>query len=196
MQDRSDFGSMKTISQRNTIPEGITIGIDNECFKHPEKFGDGEAYLEMIRSFSGREILFATAPDVVGDWEETLPRSTTWFEPIREAGAPPALVAQDGATPADVPWTLFDVLFIGGTTEWKLGPEAARLVEHAKTCGTWVHMGRVNSRKRLRYAAEIGCDSADGTLIAFGPDVHLPRVLKWLDEINEVQSLDEMRQSG
>ena len=29
--------------------------------------------------------------------------------------------------------------------------------------GKWVHMGRVNSTRRIRYAASIGCDSVDGT---------------------------------
>jgi hypothetical protein len=31
-------------------------------------------------------------------------------------------------------------------------------------------MGRVNSLKRLRYASAIGCDTADGTYVAFAPD--------------------------
>ncbi|MDP9850368.1 hypothetical protein [Streptosporangium lutulentum] len=44
-------------------------------------------------------------------------------------------------------------------------------------------MGRVNSHRRLRYAAGIGCQSADGTLIAFGPDHHLPRLLSWVREV-------------
>lgn len=43
-----------------------------------------------------------------------------------------------------------------------------------------MHMGRVNSERRLRYADAIGCDSADGTYLAFGPDVNLPDVLAWL----------------
>ncbi len=30
-----------------------------------------------------------------------------------------------------------------------------------------------------RYAAAIGCDSADGTYLTFGPDVNLPRLLSW-----------------
>ena len=49
----------------------------------------------------------------------------------------------------------------------------------AKRRGKQVHMGRVNSARRYRYAEAIGCDSADGTYIAFGPDVNLPKVLAW-----------------
>jgi hypothetical protein len=46
--------------------------------------------------------------------------------------------------------------------------------------GKGTHMGRVNSNRRLQYAATIGCDSADGTYLAFGPDQNLPRLLWWL----------------
>jgi hypothetical protein len=42
-------------------------------------------------------------------------------------------------------------------------------------------MGRVNSLRRLRYAADIGCDSVDGTYLAFGPDQNLPTLLTWID---------------
>jgi hypothetical protein len=44
----------------------------------------------------------------------------------------------------------------------------------------FVHMGRVNSLKRLRYAEFIGVDSADGTVLTFGPDRRLPEVLGWV----------------
>ena len=44
----------------------------------------------------------------------------------------------------------------------------------------------VNSLRRLRYAHSIGCRSADGTCLAFGPDLHLPRLLGWLADLNGV----------
>lgn len=44
-------------------------------------------------------------------------------------------------------------------------------------------MGRVNTRQRLRYAAHIGCDSADGTGMTRAPDKNLAQMLRWLDEI-------------
>jgi hypothetical protein len=42
-----------------------------------------------------------------------------------------------------VPWDAFDVLFLGGTTDWKLGPAAADLTAEARRRGLVVHMGRV-----------------------------------------------------
>lgn len=68
-------------------------------------------------------------------------------------------------------------------TEWKLGRAAALLTQEAKRRGKPVHMGRVNSRRRLRYAASIGCDTADGTYLLFGPrGVNLPKLLSWVAE--------------
>lgn len=73
-------------------------------------------------------------------------------------------------------------------TEWKLGPAAAELVAEAKARGLMVHMGRVNSRKRLQYAADIGCDSADGTYIGFAPKVNAPKVIDvWLPGVNDAE---------
>jgi hypothetical protein len=43
------------------------------------------------------------------------------------------------------------------------GPECVQLVRAWKRAGKWVHLGRVNSERRIRYAASIGCDSVDGT---------------------------------
>ena len=46
--------------------------------------------------------------------------------------------------------------------------------------GRWCHMGRVNSLRRLRLAAQDGYDSVDGTFLAYGPDKNLPRLLTYL----------------
>jgi hypothetical protein len=67
-------------------------------------------------------------------------------------------------------------------TEWKLGKEAADLANQALSHGKWVHMGRLNSGRRFRYARDVvGCQSADGTFLAFGPDTNLPRLYRWFD---------------
>ena len=43
----------------------------------------------------------------------------------------------------------------------------------AKRRRKWVHMGRVNSERRIRYAASIGCDSIDGTKWVRWRDIYL-----------------------
>jgi hypothetical protein len=92
-------------------------------------------------------------------------------------------VAQDGCEHGLVPpWWSFDALFLGGSTAWKLGPDARALAGRAKQRGKWLHMGRVNSLRRLRYAQAIGCDSVDGSSWARWRNTHLPAGLAALDE--------------
>lgn len=136
--------------------------------------------------------LFVAVPDaidvtpdgrsVMGDADETLRRFMEWAPRVRMLGLPVALVGQPGSEDQLLPWDLIDYVFLGGHNEWKLGDGAAKLVGHAHAHGKPVHMGRVNSRKRFRYARELGCDTADGTFLAFGPNVNLPKLLTWFDE--------------
>ena len=170
-----------TPRQGNVPVPGVAWCADNGCFNEATYGGDDAwfAWLQR-RAVDVASCRFATAPDVVGDAEASLARSRPWLPRIRALGYPAALVAQDGLERLEVPWDEFDVLFIGGTTEWKLGAGARSLVREAKARGMWVHMGRVNSGKRWRYAEAIGCDSVDGTTLAQFPDATLPDVLSWV----------------
>lgn len=56
--------------------------------------------------------------------------------------------------------------------------------------GLWVHMGRVNSLRRLEIAVDFGCDSVDGNYLGFGPDANLPKLLRWLDVLRDEPRLD------
>lgn len=173
------LGFIDTPAQGNKRPAGVTWCADNGCFG--KGYPGDDKWLGWLEknAYAAKDCLFATAPDVVGDAAATLTRSTPFLPKIRALGYPAALVAQDGLEHLDIPWEAFDVLFIGGSTEWKLGPAARELVRQAKQHGKQVHMGRVNSERRYRYAHEIGCDTADGTYLTFGPDVNLPRLLAW-----------------
>lgn len=158
---------------------GVTWCADNGSFS--DKWDEATWWAFLTDNVHrAATCLFAVAPDVVGDAAGTLAKSAPWMPKIRALGYPVAFVAQDGLEAMPVPWDDFDCLFIGGTTEWKLGPHARTLAAEAKRHGKWVHMGRVNSERRYRYAADIGCDSADGTYLTFGPDVNLPRLLAWV----------------
>jgi hypothetical protein len=136
---------------------------------------DAEAFVGMLERFYGRPgCRFITAPDAVADAHETLRQWPFWSRVIRGVGFVPALVGQDGMTTADVPWREIGALFIGGSTEWKLGPQAEALIAVAKARGLWVHMGRVNSTKRIWEAARKGCDSFDGGQYSQWPDRRMP----------------------
>lgn len=173
------LGYIDTPAQGNKRPEDVIWCADNGAFS--DNFDEEKWWRFLVdNSHRADSCLFAVAPDVVGDAQATLTRSWPWLGKIRELGYPVAFVAQDGFESIhNTPWDQFDCLFIGGTTSWKLGPHARAAVAEAKRRGKWVHMGRVNSERRWRYADAIGCDSVDGTFLTFGPDVNLPRLLAW-----------------
>lgn len=173
------IGYIDTPAQGNKRPEGVAWCADNGAFS--DKFDEGKwwRFLEA-NAHAASTCLFAVAPDVVGDAAATYERSLPWLPKIRALGYPAAFVLQDGATDDLIPWDDFDCLFIGGSTEFKLGPIVRQYVREAKARGKWVHMGRVNSERRWKYADAIGCDSVDGTYLTFGPDTNLPKLLAWV----------------
>lgn len=193
------------------------FAADNGCFTPKGTFNEA-AWVRWLESVPVAGCLFAVAPDVVGDHYATVNRATPWLARIRALGLPAAFVAQNGCTPNNVLWDTFDVLFLGGSAEcvpcgwvrpalafrttfcphclgklaeWKLSAAARSMTAAAKARGKWVHMGRVNSYKRLAYAASIGVDSADGTYLAFGPDKNLPKLESWLRRLNQPDLFQE-----
>ena len=174
---------ISTPAQGNRIPEHAKVCLDNGVFG--KGYPGDEKWLEWITKHQpiADRVLFVVAPDVVGDARATFERSTPFLPIIRDLSFPAAYVAQDGQEDFEPPWDDFDVLFIGGTTDWKLGPHATRLIRQAKARDKWVHAGRVNSRRRFAHFELLGADSCDGTYLAFGPDVNLPHVLHWTQSL-------------
>lgn len=203
------LGQIVTPAAGNRVRKGVEWVADNGIYSNAYPGNDG--YLGWLEQRAEHRALcrFAVAPDVVADHDATMARSAPMLEPIRATVGAVAVCAQNGATPANLPWGSFDALFLAGIVEcvrcgrvpalselpltqctcgglmreWKLGPAAAAVTREARRRGVWVHMGRVNSFRRLQHAAAIGCHSADGTYLAFGPDKNLDLLLGWLDEI-------------
>lgn len=146
---------------RESLAAGVPVAADNDCFQGLDR----EAFTAMLDALApvASELLFVTVPDVVGDAEETLARFAEWAPEVRSRGFRVALVLQDGMEVGSLPWGEFDAVFIGGSTEWKLGTTAWAIATEARRRGLWVHMGRVNSYKRAAYAYRIGCHSVDGS---------------------------------
>jgi len=116
-------------------------------------------------------------PDVVADHAATIELWREWAPEVRSLGHRTAFVAQDGCeTFSQVP-TDADAVFIGGSTDYKLSTETAGLIGDAKAAGLWVHMGRVNTQRRARWAQAVGCDSIDGTTFSMFTDTYLPKML-------------------
>lgn len=183
---RPDMPAMLTPRMGQLPPDGQPWAADNARFGGSYAYTDAKylAWLERMAPYRDR-CLFATAPDVVGDARATLALSEPMFPRIRALGYPVALVAQDGLEYETVPWDSFDALFVGGSTEWKLWRSEV-LIRHAKERGKWVHMGRVNSQRRLELAASFGCDSADGTVLKHDPG---RGIRKWVAHVRSNPSL-------
>lgn len=178
---------MITPDMGNAVPKDAWVAADNACFNNPKGYSQ-ERYEKRLHGMPRNRTLFATAPDVLGDHKATVEQSIPMLRRIRFLGLKSAFVAQDGWEEDDTPWGEFDVLFVGGSTGFKFrgGRDA---VAAAKRRGKWCHMGRVNSLDRLRAAVGIGCDSADGTFLKFGPDVNWPKLKRWLDTITDQPGL-------
>ena len=185
------IGCMTTPAQGNRIPPNTLIGADNGKFGTQWKGADHwyTWLTATVDRYGPHRFLFAVAPDVPFDARATLAESLPWLANIRQLGIPAAFAAQDGSEAGLIPWEEIDVLFLAGSTAWKVGPAAQRLAQEASERGLAVHMGRVNSRRRLRIAEAFGCSTCDGTYLAFGPDRNLPRLLSWLAEIHQTPSL-------
>jgi hypothetical protein len=104
---------------------------------------------------------FVTVPDVVGDARRTLEVFKHWQYQL--TGWPLALAIQNGIEDLEIPWNKIQAVFIGGTTEFKLGQSAKSVIRAAQAIGKWVHVGRVNTPGRFEYFESLGADSIDGT---------------------------------
>jgi hypothetical protein len=155
---------------------GLQWAADNDCFQGLDE-RRWRTMLGAIQHASGR-CLFVVVPDKVADAETTAAMFERYHDEMRRRGLPLALVAQDGLEqiPAWLArtWPRIDALFIRGGDDFKLGRAAASIAAQAKRRRKWVHMGRVNSEQRIRYAASIGCDSIDGTKWVRWRDIYLP----------------------
>jgi hypothetical protein len=156
----------------STIRDGTPWAADNGAFTgkfQPEWFYD---WLLDMRTYVAT-CLFVASPDRVSDAAETMRLYAIHAPLIRSLGYPVAFVAQDGQQAYELPDD-YDALFVGGTTDWKLGPSADACIYAAKRTGRWVHVGRVNTQRRIRHFQRIGADSVDGTSVCFGPDKNYP----------------------
>lgn len=170
-------------SYRHRLTEFPVWAADTGLYrKDPSQF-DLPRWLDQLATVdAAAQCAFVTARDAYCDPVITNEFARIDCPLIRAAGFPAAYVAQDGSGCCTVPWHLMDVLFLGGSTEWKLSNDARLLVLEARRRGIRTHMGRVNSARRYRIAATWGCDSVDGTFLAFGHDANFPRLRAWVDQ--------------
>jgi hypothetical protein len=120
-------------------------------------------------------------PDIVAKGAESLALSIRWMNRVLSLGVPMVLIAvQDGMTPADLaPLVGPRVgIFMGGSTEWKLGqavfwgtwcasfPFRHALAGPEDPPGVYYHVARVNTLQRFILAHDAGAHSVDGSSAA------------------------------
>ena len=129
---------------------------------------------------------WVAVPDVVGDCRKT----NELFELYKmRIPHPLAYVLQDNVSISEVPWGEISCIFIGGTDDFKLSEQSRLLVEYAKSRQLWVHMGRVNSYRRIRVAIDWGCDSVDGSSFSRFPKMYIPGALRFIQTYSKSPGL-------
>jgi hypothetical protein len=135
--------------------------IDNGAFAAWEagRPFDVEAFLGLLERLKREPVQpeWIAVPDVVMDREATLSQWQHWAPVVADLGVPLAFVVQDGMKAVDVPGEAA-VIFVGGSTPWKW-------LTLPMWCeqGRRVHVGRVNTARRLRQCMRLGVESCDGT---------------------------------
>ena len=158
------FGIMATPSLAQNyagIDAGMSWAADNEAFAGKFDADRFFPWLERLERWKST-CLFVTVPDVVGDAAATLEKFDVLSQWMLDW--PVAYVAQDGSEYRPIPECA--CVFIGGTTEWKMGPGALRIIGRAMGRGKRIHIGRVNFWKRYRHFSGIGGSNewtCDGT---------------------------------
>jgi len=101
-------------------------------------------------------------PDIVAGGLRSLAFSLQWRERLN--GAHLLLPVQDGLHPAHIRALLGPTLgiFVGGSTVWKIST-MAQWGELAAEVGCWMHVGRVNTARRIHLCAAAGAHSFDGS---------------------------------
>lgn len=172
----------------SVIDLGLPWAVDNGAYAGFDK--DRFIWLcGRLNQYQPKELMWVACPDVVGDCKATGEKFIEWEGILRKCGLPIAFVAQDGQEHRHLHWSKFDALFIGGTTDWKLGDGACELMKQAKREKKLVHMGRVNSLCRMELAFHSGVDSLDGTSMSKFGDRYIQRNCDYSEDLKTKGSL-------
>lgn len=164
-----------------TPPSWLPTALDNGAFgafTRGDAF-DVDAWLAHIDlAHQQCQPSWMVVPDVVADRQKTIESWDRWADHLNEQypRTPLAMAVQDGMTPDDVLPNV-DVIFVGGTTEWKW-----------RNLHLWtdnfprVHVARVNTERLLWMAHEAGAESCDGTGWFRGDEQQLAGLHRYLEQ--------------
>ena len=147
--------------------EGFPYALDNGAW-HAYQHGipwDAHAFTDALKR-RGSNADWTVLPDIVTGGHASLTLSLQWMRRVLDACPYALLAVQDGLTSDDVVPFLGERvgIFVGGSTAWKEAtmPQWGTL---GRRIGCIVHVGRVNSVRRIRLCAMAGVTSFDGTSV-------------------------------
>lgn len=163
--------------------EGFPYALDNgawTAFSQKTEW-DEDRFIDALTRF-GAGADFVIAPDIVCGGAASLALSRTWIKGCLTECSRVAIAVQNGMTADDIrPLLSASVgVFVGGDDAWKES-SMDMWCELARECGSWCHVGRVNTLRRLRLCQMAGADSFDGS----GPSrfaLHLERMERGLNQ--------------
>jgi hypothetical protein len=150
--------------------EGFPYALDNGAWTAYQQRRPWEAQpFWRALQCRGAGAEWVVLPDIVAGGESSLARSLSWLSHGLEYTQRVLLAVQDGMTPALIRPHLTVAarigIFVGGSTAWKLrtlplwGTLAAEM-------GCWLHVGRVNTARRITLCGLVGATSFDGTSVS------------------------------
>jgi hypothetical protein len=151
------------------LTNGIPYAVDSGAWTAHTKGRpfDMQAYQTAVLRL-GRDAEWVALPDIVGGGLASLDLSLSSLVWTRQHTARVFLVLQDGMLPEHVAGLDVDGWFLGGSTEWKLRTLpmwGACATEHGRP----LHVGRVNSAKRIKACIMAGAASFDGASVSLFP---------------------------
>jgi len=141
---------------------GIPFGVDNGAYS---EFNEAK-YLKLVAKCVNHEnCLWINLPDVPYSARATtaLFHEYCYISGLKITNR--CYTVQDGITPDLIPWNYISAIFIGGSTEFKMGKTARVVARAARKRHKWVHVGRVNTPHRIDSWYN-DADSFDGSGIA------------------------------
>ena len=145
--------------------EGFAYALDNgawSAYTQGRPFDD-LAFVTALRKM-GPGADWTVLPDIVMGGPASLAKSLGWMQRVLDQTPRALLAVQDGMVPEDVRAFLGARvgIFVGGSTAWKestIGVWSAL----GREVGCWVHVGRVNTARRIAICTAEGATSFDGT---------------------------------
>jgi len=181
------LGVLITPQNRNGLCDlPLPWAVDNAAFSNPDDHKFFNLCVDTWGMTGHNPPEWVAVPDAVGDHRATLRLFFDWVvqwqAELGETPFPLAFVLQDGCREEEVPWDFIAAVFVGGTDQFKL-QQSGPLIRAAKERGKIVHMGRVNSLKRIKFAHSLGVDSVDGTCFSRFPNVKIEWAIRYIQTL-------------